>query len=154
MSGISIDALDVTELNRKFDKLKESIDMGGPGVRVMEKVGEAIMRDIDERFSTGGYGEWAPLTLETIKDKDGNSNILMNTGNLRSSVRIGYVTDSTVFVEIPYGGANNDRSVPARIQEGTDTTPARKIIDTSTPQFKAKIDAVIAEWLDELVSDS
>ena len=60
----------------------------GPGIDTMKKFGEEALADVDQRFNTGGYGTWAPLSPVTISKK-GHDTILVDTGNMKNSVGIG-----------------------------------------------------------------
>ena len=48
-------------------------------------IGETSVAIVHEAFGTGGFGEWAPLSPETIMQK-GSDMILVDTGDLEHSI--------------------------------------------------------------------
>lgn len=48
-------------------------------------IGETSVAIVHEAFGTGGFGEWVPLSPETIKRK-GSDMILVDTGDLEHSI--------------------------------------------------------------------
>lgn len=63
----------------------------GEIIRVFKAIGVAAEVIIDEGFSTGGFGQWAPDKPKTIKRK-GSDAILQDTALLRKSVTSDVVT--------------------------------------------------------------
>lgn len=51
-----------------------------------EAVGFAAEKIIDDAFATGGFGSWARLSPVTVAMKGGRLQILVDTGQLRSSI--------------------------------------------------------------------
>ena len=53
--------------------------------RALNLVGATARNISVEAFNTGGYGEWQPLSQETV-DKKGTATILVETGTLKQSI--------------------------------------------------------------------
>lgn len=53
---------------------------------IFRRAGIACEKIIQEGFETGGFGNWAPLSPATIKEKKGNTRILIDTSQLRRSI--------------------------------------------------------------------
>ncbi len=60
-------------------------EQGKDAERALKTVGIEAENISKEAFVTGGFGQWAALSPDTI-EKKGSSQILINTGILRSSI--------------------------------------------------------------------
>ena len=119
----------------------------GPGIEVMQNIGEEGIKDIKERFDTQGFGTWAPLSPLTIQKK-GHSQILFDTGNMKNSIGIGKIETNYVSVTVPHAGKDLREDIPSIHQLGTDRIPQRKIVEV-TDQLMNRINPVIKKWYQE-----
>lgn len=53
---------------------------------IFGKVGAICEAAIFEAFETGGFGQWQSLTVNTVRTKNGNDKILIDTAQLKNSV--------------------------------------------------------------------
>lgn len=119
--------------------------IGSPGENVMRELGRQTLIDIEARFATQGYGEWAPLAAETVRRKENRSTILVDTGIMRRSTRISKVTNDSLEVEVPGAGEGLDPEIPIKHQEGIGV-PKREIIKT-TDRLLARYEPVLERWV-------
>ena len=139
----------LTEALTRLDALEAQLDRG-PGVQVMDDLGQAALQDVQARFDTGGYGTWRPLSPITVAAKGGRTEILIDTGNMRGAVGIGELTERLVTVTVPHGGADNDPAVPGRHQRGDPShwiggLPQRKIVEV-TDRLLERVNPIYHEW--------
>lgn len=146
MFTIKFDIVGLEELILKMEQLEDDV-RNGPGMPVMQQFGNAGMVDIDERFNSGGYGTWAPLSPITIAKKGGRTTILIDTANMKGSVGIGQISTNRVSVTVPYGGKKNSSDIPARHQLGEPdkNLPQRKIVEV-TEQLMERVRPIFRSW--------
>lgn len=125
----------VTNLERLRDRLDRA---------PMMSLGQAGVADVHARFDTQGYGTWAPKSVLTDAG-DGSGDVLVSSGAMRDSVKIGIVMPGQVTVVVPYGGADQDPSIPIKHQLG-EGVPRRPLVEV-TEQLLARLDPIIDEWL-------
>lgn len=142
---IEVNISGVEDVRKAVNNLAEKIE--NPERNLMIRVGDAVVDDIDERFMSRGYGTWPPLKPSTIARKKGNAMVLIDTGAMYASTRIKNVTQNTVEVDVPFGGARHDPKVPYYHQKPG--RRQRKIIDI-TPALKAKLVAVVKKWVEDM----
>ena len=135
------------EAHRAFETLAQAIV--NPGAKLMRRLGDAVVEDIDRRFNTRGYGTWPELKPATAKRK-GNDFVLVETGAMRSSTIISSMGPTEVTVSVPYGGAKHDAKVPGYHQEGTSRMPERAITK-ETPQLDDALEKAATLWLEDMI---
>ena len=142
---VNIKVTGLDKVLKQQEKLLEQMDKG-PGVQVMLKIGQEAMKDIDERFNTGGYGTWAPLSPITIARK-GHGKILIDSTTMKNSVGIGEIENKRVTVTVPYGGEKRKSKVPGYHQKGNPdrNLPQRKIVEV-TDRLLSRIRPIFKEW--------
>lgn len=130
----------------QLERLGEQLE-AGPGVPTMLDLGRAGVADVQERFATGGYGTWAPLSPATVRRKGGSTVILIETGTMFRSVGIGEVTERRVTVTVPRGGRDNSPEVPGRHQRGVPSRnlPQRKIVEV-TARLLDRLRPIVKGW--------
>ncbi len=145
MISITVNATGLDKALSNLDGLAARINK--PAVLV-RRMGEAVMEDIDQRYMTQGRGTWPALKPETVKRK-GNSFILIETGAMYASTRMAEITDTSVTVDVPYGGRNHAVIVPLAHQKGTRVIPQRRII-ASAAELMPMLRGVLAHWLEQI----
>ena len=148
MTAIKIKIEGLDAVLAAISGLKTSIEH--PDERLTDRIGDAMLEDVDQRFASRGYGTWAPLSLRTIKRK-GHSNILVDSGVMRASTTVAKNVNEVVLT-VPRGGRNGSAAVPGYHQRGTGRMPQRKIVDV-TPQLMARLRDALAKWISNLVAD-
>jgi hypothetical protein len=144
---IEIKTRGLEEAQKAVSTLAEMIE--NPDAKLATRMGDAVLEDIDERYMTRGYGQWPPLSPETIKRK-GHDNPLIDTGAMFASSRYKLLGPGRVMVEMPFGGRGHDARVPSFHQNGTSRTPQRQII-AITPQLINRIQATVEQWIDDML---
>ena len=144
MPSIKIEIDGMERFHRSVNSLADQIV--NPPAKLMRRLGETAIEDIDKRFMTAGYGTWPPLAPSTVAKKHGNSFILIDTGAMFQSTRISGTEKDAVEVDVPYGGAKHNPKVPGYHQHGTGRTPQRKIIDV-TPQLESALTDSLETWV-------
>lgn len=148
MSDISSKA---TGFDRAVDGLTTLAErIQNPGEKLMRRLGDVVVEDIEERFMTAGEGSWAPLSPETVRRK-GSAFILIDSGAMFASLALELRGENAVRVSVPYGGANHDPQVPGYHQRGTARMPQRKII-ANTPALRRALYDAAAIWLRDMVA--
>ena len=69
-------------LKKQFNKI---VEKGADPKTSMELAGVQLQSIVQEAFTTKGFGAWPELSQRTIEEK-GSSQILIDTGTLRSSI--------------------------------------------------------------------
>ena len=92
----------------KFDQVQKAVDnlaerIRNPDDKLMRRMIDASVEDVDRRFATRGYNTWPPLSPRTIKRK-GNDEVLVETGTMRVSVFYRYVAKGIFQIFVPFGG--------------------------------------------------
>ena len=151
MAGVGLD-INITVQNldgaeRVLNNLAEHI--AHPDMQLMRRLGDVGLEDIDKRFMTRGYGTWPPLSPATVARK-GNDFVLIDTGAMFQSVRVGKAIPGSVSIEVPYGGRRHDSKVPGYHQTGTSRMPQRKIVEV-TPLLQNAIVQAALKWLDNML---
>lgn len=106
--------------------------------------GELVLDKLRGHIYSGDLG-WTPLSPDTIRIKNGNSTILIETGTLANSFAVqkfDFGTGVNIFVGIPSGtshpsGVNAD-TLMLWIEQGTSRMPAR-------PLIRPTLDEVVTE---------
>lgn len=123
-----------------------------PETKLMRRIGENVVDNIEERFLNQGYGEWPPLKPATVRRK-GSSYILVETGAMLASIRIKDIGPGFVRVIVAYGGRSRDQRVPLYHQYGTGRMPQRQIIKNDD-RLRKGIGETIAKWLKDYLAGS
>lgn len=113
--------------------------------------GEVVLEKLTGHIYSGDLG-WTPLSPDTIRLKQGNSTVLIETGSLAGSFtvqRFEFDTGITVFIGIP-DGASHPSGVSAStlmlwIEQGTSRMPARPLIQPTYEEIK---ELLPEGWLD------
>ena len=136
---------------QKFRKALNSLgdQIQNPPEKLMRRLGETSIEDIDQRFMTAGYGTWPPLAPSTIAKK-GHGFILIDSGAMFQSSRISGMERNAVEVDVPYGGPEHNPDVPSIHQHGKGHIPQRKIIEV-TPKLTQALTDTLTRWLMEMV---
>ena len=140
-----------------LDKALKRMDMidkafsQGVDVNTMQELGAAGIKDVQTRFDTKGYGTWAPLSPITVAKKNGRTEILIDSGNMKESVGIKEVSQGKVTVWVPYATPKKKTWIPRRHQDGIPEAnlPQRKIVEV-TEQLMKLLRPVIDNWAKNL----
>jgi len=127
-----------------LNNLAEQIER--PGQKVMDRLGEAVIDDIDNRFMTRGYGTWANLKPATWKRKKSGT-ILIETGEMFAGTRIDWTTDNDVSVSI---NKPSKPAVPGYHQTGTRHMVARPLVEV-TPKLEKELVEVVHKWVEDML---
>jgi phage gpG-like protein len=146
MIKVKITVKNLENVRRAFNNLGDKIE--NPDTKLMQRLGDTVIEDIDQRFATRGYGTWKPLAPSTIQRK-GHDNILIDTGTMMTSSRITELKDGVVKVTVPYGGKKDSPAVPGYHQNGTDRIPQRKIVEVTEKLTRALNKT--SNWVHEIV---
>ena len=147
MITVDVQAPGLEQMGKAMNSLADKI--ANPDAQLMRRLGDACLEDIDKRFMTRGYGTWPSLAPSTIKRK-GNDFILIDSGVMFSSVKVGAVLPGSVQVNVPVGGKRHDPNVPGYHQSGTRRMPQRKIIEI-TPQLLSGLAATVQLWVSDMI---
>ena len=147
MIGIRIKVKNLDNVLRSVNNLAEKIV--NPDEKLLRRLGDVGVEDIDQRFMTRGYGTWPELSPETIKRK-GHDNILIDSGAMFASVRITSLQPHHVEIAVPYGGKKHNEMVPVYHQQGTRKMPQRKIIDV-TSKLTSAIGTAAQLWISDMI---
>jgi len=132
---------------KAIHNLAEQIE--NPPAKMIHRLGEASLEDVDKRFMTRGYNTWPADSEETIKKK-GQAMVLIDTGAMYNSARISGWTRNSITVDVPYGGKNHDPDVPRYHQSGTKHMPQRKIIEV-TRKLNLALTDVLKKWVEDMI---
>ena len=107
--------------------------------------GELVLDKLRGHIYSGDLG-WTPLSPDTIRLKNGNSTILVETGTLANSFKVqkfDFGTGVNVFVGIPEGtphpsGVNAD-TLMLWIEKGTSRMPARPLIEPTLEEVAEEL---------------
>lgn len=147
MIQININATNFDGVRKALNNLGDKIQ--NPDEKLMRLIGDTVVDDIDQRFNTRGYGTWPPLQPSTAKRK-GNDFVLIDTGVMVNSTKIGFPAKGKVNVSVPVGGKHHDARVPGFHQNGTNRMPQRKIIEV-TPKLKTAIVDTVVLWIRDMI---
>jgi hypothetical protein len=147
MIGINVKVEGLEQMAKALDNLAAKIE--NPDEKLMNRMGEAVIEDIDRRFMTRGYGTWPPLKKSTVKRKKGNDFVLVDTGDMFHASAITSISKGNVVVSVRHGGKDHDPEVPGYHQEGTLKMPKRKIVDAG-PRLTKSLRDVIDKWLGDM----
>ena len=146
MFKVDMQIPDLSGVEKAFNNLAEQIK--NPDVKLMRRLGDTIIEDVDKRYMARGYGIWSPLKPETIKRK-GHDNPLIETGAMFASSQITKMDSHSVTVGVPYGGRNHDPRVPGFHQYGTSRMPVRQIV-AKTPQLVINLKNTLQNWVNDM----
>ena len=130
-----------------LNNLASSIE--NPGEKLMSRVGDAMLEDVDQRFATRGYGTWPANAPSTIRRK-GHGNVLVESGAMRASTKIS-IQGNEAALTVPHGGRNGSPAVPGYHQRGTGRMPQRQIVDV-TPQLMLLLSEALSQWISDVVA--
>ena len=147
MPDISISIENLQQVQFGLNNLAAQIQ--DPGEKLLNRLGETAIEDIDQRFMTRGYGTWPPLSPATIARKHGNAMVLIDTGAMFQSTRMNRMSEGQISVEVPYGGKDHDPDVPKKHQEGIGV-PQRKIIEV-TPKLTEALNNTVGKWIIDML---
>lgn len=140
----------VTNLDNVMKALNNLGDMiQHPDDKLMRRLGDTSIEDVEQRFMTRGYGTWAPLSEETIKRKHSDF-VLIDSGAMFNSKTMELLQPGVVVVKVPYGGKKHDPRIPEFHQQGTSRMPQRKIIE-KTPQLVNALARTLSMWVSDMI---
>lgn len=121
-----------SEANKALHKLAR--DLNPTLTAELKDNGEIVLDKIRGHIYSGDLG-WTPLSPDTIRLKNGDSTILVETGTLANSFKVqkfDFGTGVNIFVGIPSdtphpSGVSADK-IMMWIEEGTSRMPARPLI--------------------------
>ncbi|OBW61097.1 MAG: hypothetical protein A9183_03055 [Dehalococcoides mccartyi] len=122
-----------------------------PDQKLMQRLGDTLLDDTDQRFMTRGYGTWAPNKPSINKRKKG-STVLIDTGAMFASTQVS-ISNSKTSLTVPYGGAEHNPDVPRYHQQGTSRMPQRKILEV-TPQLLRALKETVVLWVRDMIKAS
>ena len=123
--------------------------INNPGEKLMRRLGESSLDDVDQRFMTRGYNTWAPDSESTIKKK-GHGMVLIDSGVMYASAKMSKMTQNEVEIDVPVGGKKHDPMVPIYHQKGTKRMPQRKIIEV-TPRLEKSLTDTLQKWVEDMI---